>query len=924
MYTNNKLAKSIRLALMFGGASLAFTGTAAAQDQSEEAQAEKAQERIQVTGSRLSRADIEGATPVTVIDRADIDATGFQSVSDVLRNNSFNIAGSLREDSGNTAQGQALLNLRGLGSNRTLVLLNGRRMPGSPVSDGQVQNLNVIPFAAVERIEILSDGASAVYGSDAIGGVVNIILKKDYNGLQVSASKNISDREGGDEKSFSVVGGVTGKSGSITFGLEHDRKDIIFSRDRWFFNNFDFNDYDGQSTFVTSPYDGVARPDFNLTTGLSSAARNILRVSDGSYDMVSMVSDDCSVYGYGHTNRVYGDSVYPGDTICGYEHTLISAGSASLNRYSTFIDASYNINNDHRFFARALSSRNESFGRYAPAAGSFYWTGPDLAEETLGDGQTLAALYTGDLVYYRFDNTGPGRDTTQYDYLNDFTVGFEGFIGSMNVDYEIGYNRSMYEMHEWGDGYVNIQGLATAANQGWDPRDPDQSNYADLVGLMRENSNRRAHMIVDRVDFGLQGEGPAMSAWFIGGEFRREQYRDQAQAQNEAGQILGTAGGTSGGDRDIKALFAEISVPITDNWSVDAAARYDDYSDFGGADSYKLSTRYQPLDNMIIRASVGTGFRAPSLDMLFQQPSQSFASARDIAACMGGTISQVQTSPTFADDIAACLARPTQQHETYFSANANLGPEESTQFTVGGVYDFGANSDYDLSMSVDYYYTEIDNTITSIGAQSVMWLHFMEIIDDFSGVEYNNPQQGSPHLASPTNFTSFDTSGVDVKVNYGVDIGPGTFTADFSMSYVLEYNSQFTPGSALQDYTDLTLNKYRADATLTYALGDHSINWHIYFIPSRCHSTTLDTNTLADATFLARCTTDSDGNTRTTGGWAHNSVQYNYNTPWDGKLSLGVNNVFDRDPVLDSNNDFDKDMYPFVGRQFLVKYTQNF
>jgi len=911
MYTNNKLAKSIRLALMFGGASVAFAGTSAMAQDADEEEAEAA-ERIQVTGSRLSRADLEGATPVTVIDRADIDATGFQSVADVLRNNSFNVAGSLREDSGNTMQGQATISLRGLGSNRTLILLNGRRMPGSPVGDGQVQNLNVIPFAAVERIEILSDGASAVYGSDAIGGVVNIIMKSDYNGLQVSASQNISDREGGDEKSFSVVGGIAGQSGSITFGLEHDRKDIIFSRDRYFFNNQDFND---DSTSVGG------FPDFNQTTQISAAGRTIVR--GDTFQYVSMVDEDCSVYGYGHRG-VYGDSIYPSDTICGFEHTLISAATASLNRYSMFLDGSYNINNDHRFIARALSARTESFGRYAPAAGQFLWSGPNLPEEQLADGQTLAELRPGDYVLYRFDNTGPGRDTSQYDYLTDYTVGFEGYVADWNIDYEVAFNRSIYEMHEWGDGYVNVRGLDYAAANGWDPRQPDQEQYSQFVGQMRENSNRRASMVVDRFDFGLQGEGPAMSAWYLGGEVRREEYLDQAQAQNEAGNIIGTAGGSSGGSREMKAIFAEVNVPITDEWDVDFAARYDDYSDFGGADSYKASTRYQPMDEFIVRASVGTGFRAPSLDVLFAAPSQSFAFARDIAACMGGTISQVEGSPTFAEDIAACLALPTRQHQTYFGA-ADLGPEESTQYTVGAVYDFGAGRDFDLSVSADYYYTEIDNTITSLGAQDVMWLHFMEIIQNFNGVEYNDPQgQPTPHLASPTNFVSFDTSGIDFSANYAQEMGPGVLSADFQMSYVLESNGQFTPASTQQDYTELTSNEYRADLTLGYSLGDHSVNLHTYFIPSRCHSTTLDTDTLADATFQARCTTDSEGNVRKTGSWAHSSLQYSYNTAWDGKFTVGVNNVFDRDPVLDENLAFDKDMYPFVGRQFLVRYTQNF
>ena len=187
MHTNNKLAKSIRLALMFSGASLALTGVASAQDTSaaEQDEADKAQERIQVTGSRIKRSDLEGDLPVTVIDRDTIDMSGDMSISDLLRDTSFNSAGSSRPESGSSAQGVSTVNMRGLGASRTLVLIDGRRLTMSP-STGSSQDMNSIPIGAVERIEILTDGASAIYGSDAIGGVINVITRKDYNGAQVT------------------------------------------------------------------------------------------------------------------------------------------------------------------------------------------------------------------------------------------------------------------------------------------------------------------------------------------------------------------------------------------------------------------------------------------------------------------------------------------------------------------------------------------------------------------------------------------------------------------------------------------------------------------------------------------------------------------------------------------------------------------
>src|SRR5690554_3819117 len=185
MYTNNKLAKSIRLALMFGATATAMTGIASAQDQEQEEEAAERVERIQVTGSRIQRTDMEGALPVTVIDRQSIELSGEISAADLIRNTTFNSAGSFRPQSGSSAQGVSQVNMRGLGASRTLVLVDGRRLTMSP-STGSSQDLNSIPMGAIERIEILSDGASAVYGSDAIGGVINVITRRDFNGVELS------------------------------------------------------------------------------------------------------------------------------------------------------------------------------------------------------------------------------------------------------------------------------------------------------------------------------------------------------------------------------------------------------------------------------------------------------------------------------------------------------------------------------------------------------------------------------------------------------------------------------------------------------------------------------------------------------------------------------------------------------------------
>jgi len=182
MYSNNKLSKAVRLAIAFGAVS-AFAGSAVAQQAQQEDEESAKVERIEVTGSRLKRTDMEGALPVTVIDRTELNASGDISVADFMRDTNFNSFGSYQSTSGSSGGGAAQVSLRGLGASRTLILIDGRRTPTSPILGGG-QDLNSIPMAAVERIEVLTDGASAVYGSDAIAGVINIITRKDFEGIE--------------------------------------------------------------------------------------------------------------------------------------------------------------------------------------------------------------------------------------------------------------------------------------------------------------------------------------------------------------------------------------------------------------------------------------------------------------------------------------------------------------------------------------------------------------------------------------------------------------------------------------------------------------------------------------------------------------------------------------------------------------------
>ena len=213
------------LSVIFGG--LAISPIALAQQSTPAA----TEQKVEITGSRLRRADTEGALPVTVITRAQIEASGQVSVAELMRETTLSSFGNTKPQSGSSGQALADIDLRGLGSNRTLVLVDGRRISKAPFS-GQSQDLNTVPLAAVERIEILSDGASAIYGSDAIGGVVNIITRKNFNGVQLTYGQGKPEVEGGATSEFSLLWGASGAKGRMFAGISASERGMIYTRDQ--------------------------------------------------------------------------------------------------------------------------------------------------------------------------------------------------------------------------------------------------------------------------------------------------------------------------------------------------------------------------------------------------------------------------------------------------------------------------------------------------------------------------------------------------------------------------------------------------------------------------------------------------------------------------------------------------------------------
>ena len=530
MYKNNLLANSVRLALVSGAMATAFTAPAVFAAEEESADSV---ERIEVTGSRIKRSDLEGASPVTTITAEDMQVEGNFTVADALRNSNLNSFGSFSERSGSSAQSQATIDLRGAGSSRTLVLIDGKRFPGSPTLGGSSANLNAIPMAAVERIEILTDGASSTYGSDAIAGVVNIIMKKNFQGLEFNVGGGSRERDGGlTSKEFSVVAGYEMDKGNITFAFDHQDRKGISDADREFTKAKINGDYDTAQAYVDT--DGwsiygatVAAPDFSTTKA-------------------SLLCDDLiSEYGSDTFRKVKADVDWgPGSEYCMYAYGNVSYNKASIDRNTVYVDANYEVAEDVEWFGRTMITQNKSFGRYAPPAAAWNKMAADNPHNPYGE-ETKG--------YFRWVGIGT-RDGNVDDYNQDYLTGLRGTISAWNdASWEFYYHYNQADNKSIGEYYLSYAGLAY-----------NEKNGIDLGSEAGINNMKATTLTQGKAVFNQYNAGINFDAFelpggeaghYFGMEYFDQEFSEVYDAQSEAGLIGGSAGNSAGGDRQVWAAF---------------------------------------------------------------------------------------------------------------------------------------------------------------------------------------------------------------------------------------------------------------------------------------------------------------------------------------------------------------------------------
>ena len=841
-------------------------------------------EKIEVTGSNIKRIEGETALPVTVITRAQLEQEGIQTAAEAIDRLSSNssIGGlNLQGSIGATAVGFASASLRGLGGTRTLVLMNGRRLANTSFSGGMV-DINAIPLSAIERIEILTDGASAIYGTDAIAGVINFILRKDFTGVEAYAYFGDSESGGGRTERYSgALGwGDLGKDKFNAFAtLDYTKIQEIRAAQRTF----------SRTAYLPDAAGGV----FDRTSGNSIPGNVFFPAVPGRAGTTQNPTyPNClPPYSFPTLNAATRGQ-------CRFDFASVIDILPPSDSYNAFAQARFQIAPRHQAFIEAAWQKTKSIARSSPPpissatllSGEPVTTSPNsafyphaLARQYGVDGQTLE-------VFWRGLELGPRTDENEVEQKR-VVIGLEGQIGSW--DYSAGLNWSDSKSTDtWVAGWSRGSVLLPILNSG----------RVNLFGLNTGAAltELRSALILEpvisakgestEIDFRASNEiaklpaGPLSIA--VGGALRKEKFEFiSAQVVRDAdvpglGGSIATVPSTS---RDVKAAFAEANVPILRNVEANVAVRFDDYEDVGNTTNPKVSLRWTPVRELLLRAAYGTGFRAPSLPEL------------NTPAFFGAT------GGNYDDPLRCPQTGSPRDCNTQFTAklggNLDLRPEKSKNLTAGFVVEPVTG----LSFGADYFRIKIDNVI-GIPAEEPIFTNIPAAEAAGLIVRYAPGSTGCPTQAAglpcPINYgiqtlvnlTELKTEGIDINASYRFPSLPwGRVSVALNGTYLKKWDQK----SIGQDVQHL-VGQYAGGVAAT-VIGSGSTGafprWkHTATITSNIGAWQLTLNQLFVGHYL-----DADGE-RTVGTYN----VWGFNVAYSGfrnlTLTAGVKNVFDTDP----------------------------
>ena len=863
-----RIQQEFRLNLLCAALLAAIAAPAAAQD-SDGAPATTL-DKVTVTGSRIKRTDIETALPITVIQKEEIQAQGITSAEQMLQY--LNIAGNgsdnlvaqvgVGSDEMRGNNGVSGANLRGQGADATLVLLNGRRVATHGLR-GQAVDLNSIPFSAIDRVEVLRDGASAVYGTDAIGGVINFITRTDYQGITVTAGFDVTQDGGGNIYNYGVLGGMGDLDEdrwNVWGTLNWKKNEILLGSDRDFANTFQPNRGLSPDTRGT-PFATVTNTSGGIINGnLPDPA------GGGNQTMVNILNlpggPGCEAGGNMMGPYAYQMWRVPASKYaCAWDYPAARVMAQPVESVQALGRASFKIGESHQFYVEAMGSRVESNRQFeyqqitSGTSGSLnpstwyplndftrdtYNTVYEALREFFYPG-TTPLTSTGNLVYgnripyrWRCYACGP-REVLTTTKAWRLMAGMDGDIGTWR--YDLGLARASSRAESiLGNGYYFTTEFQQALGSGYinpfimssEQQSPEgmallQAASAAGVNLYGGES------VVTTLDANFAG-GLGFDLWggevqlATGFEVRREEFgfagvREGPDATREIYQApFDVNNDQPDVSREVKALYVEAWLPVHDTFELTLAMRRDQYEVIGSTTNPKYSFKWQPFDALAFRGAYSTGFKAPEFTRLYGGRLEGEYTGLDLvdpAFCPSLIPDTTPGSPCMPLGVTG--PRPQQ----VFGGNLNLKPEESKQKSIGVVYAPTGN----FNVSLDWWEIERLNTIRAPDIRMLRDFYHL-----FSDRWVRNPDGTLDYLdRTYANTGGTLMSGVELDANLNGELAGGTWRVNLNGSYIDNFQQRVLveePYTANEvgkyvRYYNLPL-KWKHTLNFNYARGDWS------------------------------------------------------------------------------------------------------
>ncbi len=936
----NKLRDAIALALVVG---VGGTTTPAAFAQEAGAQATNL-DRIVVTGSRIKRAEVEAAQPIQVISREEIEATGLTSTQELLNGITASDGGGLSTTTTQTngSDGSQQVSLRGLGANRTLILVDGKRWA---VDLDATTDLSTIPLAIIERVEVLKDGASAIYGSDAIAGVINLITRRDYEGAQLGVYTGQTSIGDGARRAYDLTIGATGARSSGVISLSHSSQEEIMAADRTISrvpyygcealaNHPNYNNGATYEGFFGS-YCGSGFPAYGRFQGGALGSNGVTlipgRPGTSPSDFTSF------------TNSAR------------YNHAPVNYLQQPSKRSNIFASGSFDITDNVSAYARANYTKRTSTQQLAEVpltmntsgAQGPQWRIPiDINNVFNPFGQTI------NQSGFRMVAAGPRSPSYDYDIFSTL-AGLQGsfeFADRM-FDWDVfaQYNDGQYD--STGTGYINLFNLQRALGPSF--RDsagilrcgtpgavitgcvpfnifggPDlglgagvisQAEYDAMLNYVRYTQVSTSGNTTFNYGATMSGEIAQLPGGTLGFAVGFEHRKDDAFNQPDT---LVAGGGSSDnyaeatrGSVVVDDLFLELVAPLVSGVTgfqeleLSGAVRKSDYSangfvgsnsvspDIGSPTTQKYSLRWKVYDDLLIRASWGETFRAPSVNDLFSGGRESFPQAAD--PCRTGSwasLSAAAQARCVAAGVPAGGAADTRtQLRSLLGGNPySLRPEFGENLGVGFVYSPSWFSGFDLA--VDYWRVDLNDAIVTRSATGIL----AGCYTNGDQPEYCAFVERTPDgLISTVRTAGFNVStlrseGIDFGVNYRIDTGYGLLRFKWDTTYNMKTETNGV--DYVGQYTGAPNWEYRSNLLTTWTKGDFDVSWTMRYMSEQTEECWI--HCFANGSATAEDVYFGDAGLNRAGSVTYHDIQVGWKAPWNARVSLGARNVFGKEPPI--------------------------